>query len=794
MNSNFSGRSRGAASPASLRARRLLGLGILAVGLPAAGAASAQQVLPRPPEAFAGRIAPGSAQSTPAWPRAAQAPKGAPNVLVVLLDDVGFSASSTFGGVARTDTLQALANEGVSYNQFHVTALCAPTRAAILTGRNHHQAGFGVVGTAGYPGYNFTWQKDTVSVAEVLRQNGYGTAAFGKWHNTAPWEITPAGPFDHWPTSLGFELFYGFHGGAENQYEPRIWRNTTPVEPKATPEQGYHLIADMADEATRWLRTQDAVYPDKPFFLWFAPGGTHWPQHVPADWIAKYKGRFDQGWDKLREETFARQKRLGVIPASAELTPRPPELPAWDSLPEDQRRLLAREAEISAAYLAYTDFQVGRVLQAVRELGKADDTLVLYIAGDNGAQISTPLLGRDAQGPDGRALAVPERLAQLDALGGPRFDNLYGGAWGWADNTPFQYGKGNPSTLGGARNPLVVSWPAGIKARGQVRSQFSHVTDIAPTIFEATGIRPPEVFEGVPQVPLEGHSLLASFNRADAEVAHTRQYFEMSGNRAVYQDGWWAGSRQVSEQAGSPLSQPPYGQRAWQLYNLKEDYSQARDLAAQHPDKVRQLEALFDQEARRNDVYPLLPDRRGQPNPANGRSVFTYRAGVQRIPSSLGPDVTRRAHRIEADIVVPERGGDGVLIADGGRWGGFSLYVKDGRLAYTANAHGHVSGQITAGTRLAPGPVKVAFEFQPDAAPAAAEGGRQQATPAPAVPGRGRLFVNGQVVGEAAISKIVYGPYESLDVGADLGSPVSPAYRVPFAYTGRLNQVQVELR
>lgn len=768
-------------------------LRLLLAALPAA--VQAQQ-LPRPPQAFTGTIAPTNAQSTPAWPKAAQPPKGAPNVLVVLLDDVGFSAPSTFGGVARTDTLQALADQGVSYNQFHVTALCAPTRAALLTGRNHHQAGFGVVGNAGYPGYNFTWQKDTVSIAEVLRQNGYGTAAFGKWHNTAPWEITPAGPFDHWPTSLGFELFYGFHGGAENQYEPRIWRNTTPVEPKATPEQGYHLIADMADEATRWLRTQDAVYPDKPFFLWFAPGGAHWPHHVPQDWIAQYRGRFDQGWDKLREETFQRQKRLGVIPANAELTPRPPELPAWDSLPAEQRRLLAREAEVAAAYLAYTDFQIGRVLQAVRELGKADNTLVLYIAGDNGAEIVSPLLGRDALGPDGAAQPLAERLKQLGDIGGPRFNNLYGAAWGWADNTPFQYGKGNPSTLGGARNPLVVSWPAGIKARAQVRSQFSHVTDVVPTILEATGIDAPKVFEGVPQLPLEGRSLVASFERADAEVAHALQYFEMGGNRGIYQDGWWAGSRQVNEQPGALLSRAPYGQRTWELYNLREDYSQAHDLAAQYPEKVKQLQALFDQEAWRNDVYPLQPDGRGRPGPANGRSVFTYRAGVQRIPSSNGPDVTRRAHRIEADIVAPAQGGDGVLIADGGRLGGFSLYVKDGRLSYTANAHGHVTGQITAADRLPAGPVRVAFEFQPDGtAPAAvaAPDGRQ-GNAQPAVPGRGRLFVNDKLVGEAAISKIVYSPYESLDVGADLGSPVSPAYRVPFAYTGRLDKVQVELR
>jgi arylsulfatase len=776
---------------------RLAGLCLAVVVLTGPSHARAAEVLPRPAEPFSGRIERTNAPSVPGWPKQAQAPQDAPNVVVVLLDDVGFSASSTFGGVAQTDTLQALADQGVSYNQFHVTSLCAPTRSAILTGRNHHEAGFGMVGNAGYPGYNFTWQKDTASVAEVLRQNGYGTAAFGKWHNTAPWEITPAGPFDHWPTSLGFEFFYGFHGGAENQFEPRIWRNTMPVEPKASPEEGYHLIADMADEATRWLRTQDAVYPDKPFFVWFAPGGTHWPQHVPPEWIAKYKGRFDQGWDRLREEIFARQKQRGVIPASAELTPRPPELPAWDSLSADEQRLLARQAEVSAAYLAYTDFQIGRLRQAVQELGKTDNTLFIYIAGDNGAQITTPLLGRDAQGPDGRPLPLPERLKLLEAFGSDRFDNLYGGAWGWADNTPFQYGKGMPATLGGTRNPMVVSWPARIRSKGQVRTQFSHVTDIAPTIFEAVGIQAPDVVDGVRQVPYAGKSLVGSFDDPKAVVAHTRQYFEMNGHRAIVQDGWWAGSRFVASTPGNPFNVAPFGQRDWELYNLNEDYSQAHNLADRHPDKIKQLDALFDQEAWRNDVYPLQPDGRGRPNPASGRTLFTYRAGVQRIPSGNGPDVTRRAHRIEADVVVPARGGDGVIIADGGRWGGFSLFVHNGRLSYAANAYGQVTGEITASAPLPAGAVKVAFEFVPDPVPAdapqvpAASG----LTAQPAAPsGTGRLYVNGRQVGEAPVRRIVYSSYESLDIGADLGTPVSPAYRTPFAYTGRIEQVRVELR
>jgi arylsulfatase len=775
---------------------RPLGLCLLSLCLPLAttGGARAGGALPPPPEPFAGRIDPARERSVPAWPRQPQAPAGAPSVVVILLDDVGFSAASTFGGVAQTPTLQALADHGLSYNQFHVTALSSPTRAALLTGRNHHQAGFGTVAnsSSGFPGYDSVWQKDTVSVAEVLRQNGYGTAAFGKWHNTPSWEITPAGPYEHWPTSLGFEFFYGFHGGAENQYEPRLWRNTTPVEPARTPEQGYHLIADMAEQAQHWLRTQDAVFPDKPFFLWFAPGGTHWPQHVPADWIARYKGKFDQGWDRLRAENFERQKKLGVIPASAMLTSRPPELPAWDSLAPDEKALLAREAEVSAAYLAYTDAQVGRVLDEIRAQGKWDNTLVFYIVGDNGAAISAPLTGNDARGPDGRPLPVAERVKLLAELGSARHDNLYGAGWGWADNTPFQYGKGSPAYLGGVRNPLVVSWPARIRAQGQVRSQFSHVTDIAPTIYELTGIAWPDSYDGIRQLPLEGRSLAASFEQPGAARTHTRQYFEIGGTRGIYQDGWWAGTRNARNQPGSVWNSEPTGYRPWELYHLDEDYSQARDLAARQPEKLQALVALFDQEARRNDVYPLAPlPGEGRPHPAAGRTVFTYRAGVQRIPSGNGPDVTRRAHRIEADLVVPERGGDGVIIADGGRWGGFSLYVLDGRLVYAANAYGHLSGRLAASERLPAGAVQVAFEFTPAPATPAASAA---AGPPPAVAGQGRLIVNGRQVAAGTIGRIVYQPYESLDIGADLGSPVSPDYRVPNAFGGVLNQVRVELR
>ena len=758
--------------------------------------------LPRPPEPFSGKLDFSRDKSVSAWPKQAEAPKGSPNIVIILLDDIGFSAPATFGGVAETKTLDQLAKEGISYNEFHVTALCSPTRAATLTGRNHHEVGFGTVAdnSSGFPGYNSVWQKDTVSLPEVLRQNGYSTAAFGKWHNTPTWEVTPAGPYDHWPTSLGFEYFYGFLAGYDSQWEPRLFRNTTPVEPSSTPEQGYHMIADLADDATHWLHVHDAVYPNKPFFLWLAPGGGHWPQHVPQDWIAKYKGKFDQGWDKLREETFARQKKLGILPANAELTPRPPELPAWDTLSADEHKLLARQAEISSAYLAYTDYQLGRVLGAIREEGHIEDTVVFYIAGDNGAVLNSKVLGTDAYDATGKSLPVADRVKLLDQLGGPLFNNLYGAAWGWADNTPFQYGKGIPAYLGGARNPMVVSWPGKIVDKGSIRTQFSHVTDIAPTIYEITGIKFPESVDGIAQLPLEGKSLVYSFNHPQEKSPRTIQYFEIGGNRGVYKDGWWAGSRYSPPatagqgelgqgDGGNVWNSQPFGNRPWELYNLNEDYSQAHNVAAKYPEKVAELAALFDKEAWRNKVYPLVPEGAAdRPNPAKGRTLFTYRSGVARIPSRNGPDVTHRAHQITADIIVPLGGSDGVIIADGGRWGGFSLYVKNGRLVYAANAHGNQTGHIVSTIALPKGNVQVGFVYTPD------EKVVGNVPRTQVVSGKGRLLINGQIVGEGRIGKIVYSPTESLDIGADLGSSVSNDYKTPFIFPGKIDKVLVELR
>lgn len=771
-----------------------LAVGGAVVWLGAHGAgALAAEVLPKEPAPFKGKIHADRDKAVADWPQGVKAPPGAPNVVLVLLDDVGFGASSTFGGPAQTPELDKLADGGLRYNQFHVTGLCSPTRAALLSGRNHHQVGFGTVADigSGYPGYNAVWKKNHASIATVLKGNGYSTAAFGKWHNTSPWEISPAGPFDRWPTGLGFEYFYGFLGGADNQWEPRLYRNTVAVEPRKTPAEGYHLTTDLADDAVKWLHQHDAVAPEKPFFLYFAPGATHSPHHVPKEWIAKYQGKFDQGWDKLREETFDRQKKAGIIPANAELTPRPKELPAWDSLSRDQKTVLARQAEVWAAFLAHTDQEVGRVVQAIKDEGKGDNTLVLYIVGDNGGEAAGGLDGQDLKAEDGSQVTDAQtRLKRLDDLGGEAFNNLYAGAWAWATNTPFQWSKQVASHLGGARDPLVVSWPARIKDKGGLRSQFHHVNDIAPTIYEAAGITFPEIVDGVKQAPLEGKSLAYSFDNAKAPSNHHVQYFEMVGNRGIYKDGWWAGARHLLPwRAMGSYNNAPIGQHPWELYNLNEDYSQAHDLAEKNPAKLKELVTLFDAEAKRNNVYPLVPQRTRLPSPADGKTVFTYREGAERIPLKVSPDLTLGSHTITADIQTPATGADGVIVAEGGRFGGFSLYVKDGRLVYDNNAFNTSHSRIVASEPLPVGKIQVAFEFIADPKPVKLD-------PYPGrsvISGTGRLLVNGSPVGEGRFPYFGGFTYESLDVGSDLGSPVATDYASPSRFTGTVEKVTIEL-
>lgn len=768
-------------------------IGSAAVLTGANAPALADEVLPKEPAPFAGKIDPDRNKSVPSWTKPVKAPKGAPNVIVILLDDVGFGASSVTGGPVNVPVLQQLAQSGLRYNNFHVNALCSPTRAALLSGRNDHEIGFGSVteGAAGYPGYSMTWPRNAASIAEVLKDNGYSTAAFGKWHNTPTWEISPVGPFEHWPTGLGFEYFYGFLGGEDSQWHPRLYRNTTPVEPGKSTAQGYHLTADLADEAIRWLHQHDAVAPDKPFFLYFATGATHTPHHVAPQWIAKYKGKFDQGWDKLREETFQRQKAAGIIPANAQLTPRPKELPAWDSLSPEQKKLLSRQAEVYAAFLEQTDHEVGRVLKAVQEEGQSDNTLVLYIVGDNGASAEGGLEGDDAHHVDGKPATTAERANVADKLGSDEYFNHYAAGWAWGLDTPFQWTKQVASHLGGTTDPLIVSWPARIKDRGATRGQFHHVTDIAPTIYEATGIKVPDVVNGVKQLPLEGSSLAYSFDAPSAPSNHSVQYFEMLGNLGIYKDGWWAGKRNLLPWELLSINKSAASDHPWELYNLTEDYSQAHDLAATHPEKLKELTDLFDSEAKRNNVYPVTPGFGLTPTAAGYRNHFVFRSGVERIPPQTFGYLKRRSHSITADVVIPAGKANGVIIAEGGKEGGFSLYLKDGLPVFEVNVYGNTAAKVAGTAPLKPGKAHIVVDVAFDPAPA---GQDLISAYLGVATGKVSLTVNGEHVGETKLANYAAVYAESLDVGKDLGSAVSRSYQAPFAFNGTIDTVALDLK
>jgi arylsulfatase A-like enzyme len=739
--------------------------------------------------AFQGTIASTTKDSIPDWPQPVKAPAGAPNIVVILLDDVGFGATGTFGGPAPTPALDKLAATGLKYNRFHTTALCSPTRASLLTGRNPHQSGFGTVTevSSGYPGYNGYWPKSVTSFPEVLRRHGYNTAAFGKWHNTPQWEISPAGPFDRWPTSRGFEYFYGFLGGEVSQWEPPLYRNTSAVRPSATPEQGYHLTTDLVDDAIRWVDTHESVAPQKPFLLYFATGAAHAPLHVSQEWISKFKGQFDQGWDKIREDIFARQKKLGVIPADAELTPRPAELPAWDSLSSDQKRLLARQAEVYAAFLAHADYEIGRLTDHIRAQPGGDNTAIFYIVGDNGGSAEGGLEGSQRNiasfflnQPD----ELKEQLAHIDELGGPQWDNHYATAWGWALNTPFKWTKQIASHLGGVRNPLIVSWPAKIKEKGVLREQFGHVNDIAPTVFEIAGVEAPKEVDGVTQVPIEGKSLASTFTDPKAPSEHHVQYFELGGNRGIYKDGWWGAARHTVPWQFGTATDP--AEDKWELYNLESDFSQNKDLAELHPEKLKELQELFDQEAKRNQVYPLStglnvgslfdPTR---PSPVKGRSEFVYRAGVPPLLGAAVPPLIG-GHTITAQLIIPEQGADGVIVAQGGAQGGYALYVKHGHVVYEHNAFGKVLSTLTSSIPLPKGPVTVTFEFKKEKL--SLWGG-----------GTGILSINGKPAGETKIQKVGLAFFDRFEVAGKTSSPTSPEYKVPNTFTGELKEVKISL-
>lgn len=597
-------------------------------------------------------------------------------------------------------------------------------------------------------------------------------------------DVTPVGPFDRWPTGLGFEYFYGTVFGNTSQWEPHLWRNTVRVPPRATPEQGYHYTTDITDEAIRWVRTHESLAPQKSYFLYFSTSGAHSPHHVPREWIEKYRGHFDQGWDRLREETFARQKKLGAIPANAKLTPRSPGLSSWNSLSADKKRLLARQMEVYAGFVAHTDHEIGRLVQAVRAGPRGDNTLILYIVGDNGAAPEGGALGVDNFLASflGKVRSAEEQLQAVEELGSVQRDSTYASGWAWAGNTPFQWTKHVASHLGGMRNPLVVSWPARIKDRGGLRSQFTHANDVAATLYELAGVEFPEVVDGVKQLPLDGVSFAATFDRADAPSLHRVQYFEASGNRAIYQDGWMASARRTEPWHAvslMPKQSGSFENDRWELYHLTEDFSQAHDLAQRYPDRLAALRRLFDEEARRNDVYPLGAGSKLRfPAGSENRRDFVYSAGFPGLAIG-GPDFDR-PHRITAHVVIPKQGAQGVIVASGSRAGGFTLYIQDQRLIYERNVMGMNREIITSSERVPEGRVELMYELLRNQADAK-DGDR------------GRLYIDGRLVGEARLSSGRAITFGGIDVGQNFPSPVSSAYQPPFKFTGTLEKVHVQL-
>ncbi len=653
-------------------------------------------------------------------------PAGAPNVLVILLDDAGFGSSSAFGGPVNTPNFERLADGGLRYTRFHTTALCSPTRQALLTGRNHHSVGMGGITeiATSAPGYSSVRPKDKAPLAETLKLNGYSTAQFGKCHEVPVWQTSPMGPFDAWPTGGGgFEHFYGFIGAETNQWAPAIYRDTVPVEPDRTPEEGYHFTEDMTDRAIEWIGQQKSLMPDKPFFVYFAPGATHAPHHVPKEWADRYAGRFDAGWDALREETVQRQRELGVIPADAELTARPAEVPAWDDMPDDLKPVLARQMEIYAGFLEHTDHHIGRLIDSLAGLEILDDTLIYLIIGDNGASGEGTLNGTFSEGIPLNGASHIETVefmtSRIDDFGGPNANNHYAVGWAHAMDTPYQWTKQVASHWGGTRNGLIVHWPAGIDAKGELRSQFAHVIDVAPTVLEAAGLPHPTFVHGIQQAPLEGVSMLYSFDEADAAERHETQYFEIFVNRGIYHKGWTAVTRH-STPWGAQHGMPALDDDVWELYT-PDDWTQAHNVAAEQPERLRDLQRLFLLEAGKYNVFPL-DDRRyerfnsdlaGRPQLVKGNTQLLF-GGMGRLSENSVINIKNKSHAVTADLTVAAGGAAGVIIAQGGRFGGWALYVHDGRPAYCYNLLGVQQFKIYADTALEAGDHQVRMEFAYD--------------------------------------------------------------------------------
>ena len=722
-----------------------------------------------------------------------KAPAGAPNVLIVLIDDMGFGQSGAFGGPLNMPTVDRLAQGGLRYNQFHTTALCSPTRSALLSGRNHHMNNIGsITETAtGYPGNTGQRPENVAPLAAMLRYNGYATAHFGKNHETATWEVSPAGPTDRWPVRSGFDKFYGFYGGEANQWAPAIYDGMVKVETPTDP--GYHFMTDMTDQAIHWVQSVKSLAPAKPFFIYFAPGATHAPHHVPKEWIAKYKGKFDQGWDRLREETLARQIKLGVVPAGTKLAPKPPAIKDWNTLSADEKKLFTREMEVFAGFAEYADTEIGRLVEAIGDLGQLDNTLVFYIVGDNGASAEGGTVGMFSEMTyfNGVQESVEGILKHYDELGSPSTYNHYAAGWAVAGDTPFTWTKQVASSYGGTRNGMVVHWPKGVKAKGEVRSQWHHLIDVAPTILEAAGLPEPKLVYGIPQAPIEGVSMLRSFNDAKAKDNHLTQYFEIFGNRAIYHDGWLAGT--LHRAPWEPKPRVALDKDTWELYDTRADFSLANDLVAKNPAKLKEMQDLFLKEAETYNVLPI-DDRTlersnaalaGRPDLMAGRSSLTVYDGMTGMSENVFINTKNRSHTIAADVTIPKGGASGVILAQAGRFGGWSLYLKDGRPTYTYNFLGLQRFTIAAKDPVPAGKVKIRFEFAYDG------GGLGKG-------GLGTILVNGKKVAEGRIERtqpLIFSADEGADVGEDGETPVVEDYGIPapYRFTGKISKVNVEL-
>ena len=764
--------------------------------------------LPPPPQPFKGKIEKNVAQSKPYWPARIVPPKGAPNVLLIITDDVGFGAPSTFGGVIPTPALDRIANMGLRYTQFHSTALCSPSRAALITGRNHHSAGFGVVSeqSTGYPGYDSIITKDKTTIGRILKEHGYWTSWFGKDHNTPLFQASQVGPFDQWPVGMGFDYFYGFIGGDANQWAPNLFRNTSEIYPYLN-HPNWNLTTAMADDAIEYIKRITAINSDQPFFIYYAPGGTHAPHHPTPEWIKKITDMhlFDKGWNALREQIFANQKKLGVIPQNAKLTPWPDNLKQWDQLSFFEKKLFIRQVNVYAAYLAYTDHEIGRVIQAIEDMGKLDNTLIIYISGDNGGSAEGTLVGTPNEVASLQGVVLPvwaQLLRYYDLWGSDRTYPHMAVAWSWAFDTPFSWTKQIASHFGGTRQGMAIAWPNVIKDKGGIRSQFHHVIDIVPTILEATGIQAPKLVDGIQQTPIEGVSMMYTFDAKNANAAsnHHVQYFEIFGDRAIYKDGWIASTKVMRPpwETVGPVSQDP-ASYPYELYDLTNDWTQFNNVADKYPDKVKELANLFWEEAKKYQVLPLdasVGPRVVAPRPTLtfGRTHFTWSGMITGTPNGAAPSILNASYNFKADIEIPANGAEGMIVTQGGRFGGYGFYLLKGKPIFVWNLLNYRYVRWEAPKALSPGKHTLEFDFKYDGLGLGTLAYNN--TSGLGKGGTGVLKVDGKEVVSRYMRHtipLVLQWDENFDIGADTGTPVTDDYQVPFQFTGKLNKLTLTI-